>query len=176
MHGWLLDMLNVHFTAPTISETDELSKLYREVLRLSEEEQQILKEEPHDIIRNLEILVALKKASEVDPQPRQPQVSKSRNQKKRFEDDALASADSPGPNPGVAPEKINRIKGSSGRSQSMSREPKETVAKIAEDSKNDPFTVGAEVVFKHNKRNGADGEGYLYTIKAVSGEGTKRRY
>lgn len=149
------------------------------MVRLAEEEQQLLTEEPADIIRNLEILIALKKADEGgarEAQPRQPIINKSRNQKKRLDDDLLVSADSPGPSPGVAPEKMNRIK-SSGRSQSMSREPKEPAPKVTEDSKSsDLFTVGAEVVYKHNKKNGADGEGYLYTIKALHGEGPKRRY
>ena len=171
------DLSDLKLIAATIAEIDALSTLNREMVRLAEEEQQLLTEEPADIIRNLEILIALKKADEGgarEAQPRQPQINKSRNQKKRLDNDLLVSADSPGPSPGVAPEKMNRIK-SSGRSQSMSREPKEPAPKVGEDTKSDPFTVGAEVVYKHNKKNGADGEGYLYTIKALHGEGPKRR-
>ena len=44
--------------APTVKEIDELLALYREGVKLAEEEEKILKEEPNDVIKNIEILAA----------------------------------------------------------------------------------------------------------------------
>lgn len=43
--------------------------------------------------------------------------------------------------------------------------------------KSGQFVIGAEVVFKHNKKqHGVEGEGIQCIIKNVSGEGSKKRY
>lgn len=173
---------------PSLSEIDQLDSLHRQLLKLSEEEKAILQEEPTDVIRNLEILIALRSATEADPQSRAPSVPKSR---KRKNDHEGSAADSPGPATIAVSEKLNRIKGSAQRSTSVSsmqaREARDSVSvKIEEGTeaakgtaaeKSGQFVIGAEVVFKHNKKqHGVEGEGIQCIIKNVSGEGSKKRY
>lgn len=54
-------------TAPSVDQIDELQKIYRENVRLSSEEYKFLRQEPADIIKNLNILRALRAASESEP-------------------------------------------------------------------------------------------------------------
>ena len=69
--------------APKVTEIDELAALYREGVRLAEEEEKILKEEPNDVIKNIEILAALRSASETEPVRAPQAVSKPRNPKRQ---------------------------------------------------------------------------------------------
>ncbi|KAK2764397.1 SAGA HAT/Core module component [Arachnomyces sp. PD_36] len=173
---------------PSLSEIDQLDSLHRQLLKLSEEEKAILREEPTDVIKNLGILIALRSATEADPHSRAPSVPKSR---KRKNDHESSAADSPGPATTAVSEKLNRIKGSTQRSASVSsmqaREARESVSvKIEEGSegakgtaaeRSGQFVIGAEVVFKHNKKqHGVEGEGIQCIIKNISGEGSKKRY
>lgn len=86
------------------------------------------------------------------------------------------------------PDKLNRLKGSTHRSASVSS----NQAREGSSSKGDDgaegtkgaaaertgqFFVGAEVVFKHNKKqHGVEGEGIQCIIKNIAGDGNKRRY
>jgi SAGA-associated factor 29 len=174
-------------TEPSLTEIDELDSYHRQQLKLSEEEKAILRDEPTDIIKNLGILIALRSASEADPQSRAASVPKQR--KRKTEADGSA-ADSPGPSTAVVSDKLNRLKGSTQRSTSVSstqpREAREGVAiKIEEGVEGTKSTlaertgqlvVGAEVVYKHNKKQqGVEGEGIQCIIKSISVEGHKKR-
>ena len=175
---------NLFATAPSVKDLDELAGLYREGLKLSEEEQKILNEEPNDVIKNVGILTALRTASEIEP-PRNPQPSKSRNPK-RQKLDMDGAADSPGPSPGVATS-ASRLKGSSVRSGSVpsTRDVKESSVKIEEgtDGGNGPsaeragkFFVGAEVAYKQAKMKEDGSQWIQCNIISITDAGNKKRY
>lgn len=170
-----------------MNDHDQLDAWLRQSQKLSEEERSIMQDEPCDVIKNLELLTALRKASEAEaPGGRSNALSKSR--KKRSDMDSSA-ADSPSAS---GADKSSRSKGGVPRSASVSstqaRESRgEGVAvKIEEGSEGTKGTmaersgilqVGAQVVFKHNKnKQGVEGEGIQCIIKNISGDGHKKRY
>ncbi|KAJ0426635.1 SAGA complex component [Aspergillus carlsbadensis] len=170
---------------PTLSEHNQLDGLYRQMLKLCEEERAILQDEPSDVIKNLGLLNALRQASEAEaPQSRAASLSKSR--KKRNDMDGSAT-DSPGPSGGLS-DKAGRSKGATQRSTSVSSthvrdnvqvkiEEGAEGAKGTPAERNGQLAVGAEVVFKHNKnKQGVEGEGIQCIIKGITGEGYKKRY
>ncbi|KAL4915931.1 SGF29 tudor-like domain-containing protein [Aspergillus aurantiobrunneus] len=170
---------------PSLNEHNQLDSLYRQMLKLCEEERAILQDEPSDVIKNLGLLTALRQASEAEaPMSRAASLSKSR--KKRNDMDGSA-ADSPGPSGGLS-DKSNRTKNGTQRSTSVSStQVRDNVqVKIEEGTesakgtlaeRNGQLAVGAEVVFKHNKnKQGVEGEGIQCIIKGITGEGTKKRY
>ncbi|EFR00537.1 SAGA-associated factor 29 [Nannizzia gypsea CBS 118893] len=168
---------------PTLAEIDHLDSLHRQQLKLSAEERAILQDEPADVTKNLGILIALRSASEAaDPQSRSLSQVKSR---KRKGDVDLASTESPAPSSsGVSSDKLNRIKGGAQRSTSVSSSHRGDTASLDNgveggrpSDRADHFVIGAEVVFKHNKKQqGVEGEGIQCIIKNITGEGNKRRY
>ncbi|KAL4900949.1 hypothetical protein BDW74DRAFT_160862 [Aspergillus multicolor] len=170
---------------PTLSEHNQLDGLYRQMLKLCEEERAILQDEPSDVIKNLGLLTALRQASEAEA-PMSRAASLSKNRKKRNDMDGSAT-DSPGPSGGLS-DKGGRSKGGTQRSTSVSSTQIRDNVQVkieegAESSKATPaerngqLTVGAEVVFKHNKnKQGVEGEGIQCIIKGITGEGTKKRY
>lgn len=112
------------------------------------------------------------------------------------------AVDSPGPSPSVpaaaTTDKVNRVKGSFQRSASVSstqtrlkaedRE-RDSVAVKVEDGgaegvkstslaeRDRQFFVGAEVVFRHNKKQpGTEGDGIQCIIKGIIGDGPKKKY
>lgn len=168
---------------PSLAEIDHLDSLHRQQLKLSAEERAILQDEPADVTKNLGILIALRSASEAaDPQSRSLSQNKSR---KRKGDVDLASTESPAPSSsGVSSDKLNRIKGGAQRSTSVSSSHRGDTASLDNgveggrpSEKADHLVIGAEVVFKHNKKQqGVEGEGIQCIIKNITGEGNKRRY
>ncbi|PYH99659.1 hypothetical protein BO71DRAFT_342381 [Aspergillus ellipticus CBS 707.79] len=179
---------------PSLSEHNQLDGLYRQMLKLCEDERAILQDEPSDVIKNLGLLTALRQASEAEATPnRAAALSKSR--KKRNDLDGSAT-DSPGPSNSGLSEKVSRVKGSVQRSTSVSstqvREGRDiresnvyvkieeggsesTKGTVAERSGH--LVMGAEVVFKHNKnKQGVEGEGIQCIIKGITGDGLKKRY
>lgn len=132
--------------------------MYREGLKLAEEEQKILNEEPNDVIKNVGILTALRTASEIEP--RNNSQSKSRNPK-RQKLDTDGTVDSPGPSPG-APISAAKVKATTVRAGSVPivkepKEPKEPIVKAEEGSegvkgpsaeKAGKFFIGAEVAYR----------------------------
>jgi SAGA-associated factor 29 len=177
---------------PTLNEHYQLDTLYRQLLKLSEEERAILQDEPSDVIKNLGLLTALRSASEAEVPPRSSFLNKPR--KKRNDTD-LSGVDSPGPSTSAMPDRLNRVKGSMHRSASVSsthardaRDSRDGVLIKVEDGtegtkgalaeKSGQFVIGAEVVFKHNKnkQGEGEGEGIQCIIKGISGEGHKKRY
>lgn len=186
---WVVDAIdldthtNRSCSAPSVKDLEELAALYREGLKLSEEEQKILNEEPNDVIKNVGILTALRTASEIEP-PRNPQASKSRNPK-RQKLDMDGAADSPGPSPGVATS-ASRLKGSSVRSGSVpsTRDVKESSVKIEEGSEGSKgpsaeragkFFVGAEVAYKQAKMKEDGSQWIQCNIISITEVGNKKR-
>ena len=170
-----------------MTEHDQLDSWLRQSQKLSEDERSIMQDEPCDVIKNLELLTALRKASEAEaPVNRSQSLSKSR--KKRTDVDSSA-ADSPSVS-GV--DKSSRSKGgiprSTGVVTNQARESRgdNIMIKIEEGSegtkgtmaeRNGLLVVGAQVVFKHNKnKQGVEGEGIQCIIKSISGDGHKKRY
>lgn len=170
--------------APSVEKIDELAALYREGVRLAEEEKKILHEEPCDVIKNLGLLQALRTASETEP-PRNAQPPKSRNQKNKQKIELDGAADSPGPSPSiVAPSKQ---KGSSVRSGSVpsNKDIKESSVKIEEgiEGGKGPFAeragklfVGAEVAYKQVKMKEDGSQWIQCTIMSISEVGNKKRF
>ncbi|KAH8698503.1 SGF29 tudor-like domain-containing protein [Talaromyces proteolyticus] len=151
---------------PTLAEVSQLDGWYRQVLKLSEEERAILQEEPSDVIKNLGLLTALRSASEA-------------------ENSAGRAVSLPKSN------KLNRVKGSTQRSSSVSsaghaRDTRDSVSVKLEEGaegakgtvaeRSGQFVIGAEVVYKHKNKQGVEGEGIQCIIKSISGDGTKKRY
>ncbi len=165
--------------------------MYREGVKLAEEEEKILKEEPNDVIKNIEILAALRSASETEP-VRPPQtVSKPRNPKRqKLETDGAAdSPAAPVMSPSVVlPGPAARMKHSNAvRAVSVpaTREVKpEPIVKIEEGSegskgpageKAGKFFVGAVVAYKQ-VRPKEDGSQWIQcNITSISEVGGKKR-
>ncbi|EEH36235.2 hypothetical protein PAAG_00558 [Paracoccidioides lutzii Pb01] len=169
----------------TPSELEQMENFHRIINKHSDEERAILLDEPADVIKNLEILIALRSASEADPQTRASATGKPR--KRKSEADASA-ADSPAPAAAGVSDKLNRLKSGTHRSTSVSSsQAREAISVKSEDGvegtkgtaaeKSGQLFVGAEVVFKHNKKQqGVEGEGIQCIIKSIAGEGHKKRY
>ncbi|KAL8723874.1 MAG: hypothetical protein Q9181_007115 [Wetmoreana brouardii] len=171
--------------APTLSQIDDLQALYREGLKLAEEEQKILNEEPNDVIKNVGILTALRTASEIEP--RNPSQSKSRNPK-RQKLDTDGTVESPGPSPS-APTSAAKVKASAVRSGSVpvvkiEKEQKEPIVKAEEGTegvkgpsaeKAGKFFVGAEVAYKLAKAK-EDPQWIQCEIINIDTAGNKKRY
>ena len=174
--------------APSSAELVALENLYRENLKLSEEEQKILNDEPNDVIKNVGILTALRTASESEP-PRNPANSKSRNQKRQKIEQKMemdGAADSPGPSPVATSAAASRLKGNTVRSVSVptSKETKEVPVKIeegAEGSKGPSaeragkFFVGAEVAYKQAKMKEDGSQWIQCNIINITDIGNKKR-
>ncbi|KAL9033618.1 MAG: hypothetical protein Q9214_007428, partial [Letrouitia sp. 1 TL-2023] len=163
-------------------EIDDLEACYRENVKLAEEEHKILNEEPADVIKNVGILKALRTASEVEPRGN-VQAPKSRNPK-RQKIEADASAESPGPSPGL-PNPTSKLKGIKDRSGSVPviKEPKDALVKIeegAEGSKGPSaeragkFFVGADVAYRLAKQK-EDPQWIQCTILSITEVGNKKR-
>ena len=166
----------------SVKEIDELAALYREGLKLCEEEQKILNEEPNDVIKNVGILTALRTASEIEP-PRTQAPPKPRTVKRKIDTDG--AADSPGPSPSVATS-ASRLKGSSVRSGSvpLSRDGKEASVKVEEGSEGSKgpsaeragkFFVGAEVAYKQTKMKEDGSQWIQCNIISMVDIGNKKR-
>lgn len=154
-------------------------------MKLAEEEQKILNEEPNDVIKNVGILTALRTASETEP--RNPSQGKSRNPK-RQKLDTDGTVESPGPSPS-APNSAAKVKAGAVRSGSVpivkvEKEQKEPVVKAEEGSegvkgpsaeKAGKFFVGAEVAYKLAKAK-EDPQWIQCEIINIDTAGNKKRY
>ncbi|KAI9669516.1 MAG: SAGA HAT/Core module component [Trizodia sp. TS-e1964] len=173
-------------STPTVSKIEALQMLYREGLRLAEDEQRIINEE---LISNVTVLIALRNASENEPTPRASTLPKvSRNFKRKLERED--NAESPGPSPNMPSTTTRLAKGASVRSASVPfifKDTKEASVKVedsaigsvAEVSKADslsPLQIKSEVAYKQSKGKGIDGDWIQCTIISVIGEGQKKRY
>lgn len=168
-----------------MSQIDDLQALYREGLKLADEEQKILHEEPNDVIKNVGILTALRTASEIEP--RNPSQGKSRNPKRqKLETDG--ALESPGPSPS-APTSAAKPKNGIVRAGSVpmvkaEREPKEPVVKSEEGSEGfkgpsaeraGKLFVGAEVAYKIAAKAKEDPQWIQCEIVNIEMAGNKKR-
>uniref|UniRef100_A0A093UXF9 SAGA-associated factor 29 n=1 Tax=Talaromyces marneffei PM1 TaxID=1077442 RepID=A0A093UXF9_TALMA len=176
---------------PTLVEINQLDSWYRQVLKLSEEEKAILLEEPSDVIKNLGLLTALRSASEAETTISRA-ASLPKSSKQSFARDGTASHAATASNSALLPDKLNRVKGSTQRSSSVSssghakdsrdsvsvklEEVAEGAAKGTIAERNGQFVIGAEVVYKHKSKQGAEGEGIQCIIKNIYGDGYKKKY
>jgi len=179
---------DVPFSAPTVKDIDELTALYREGVKLAEEEEKILKEEPNDVIKNIEILAALRSASETEPVRPSTTVNKSRNPKRqKLETDGAAESPAPIPSLSVVLPAA-RIKGSSSvRSGSVppTREVKPEVSVKVEEGiegskgpageKAGKFFVGAEVAYRQVKPKEDGSQWIQCNITSIADVGNKKR-
>jgi len=160
---------------------DKLQEFYRQGVRLAEDEQKMLNEEPSDVIKNIGILAALRTASETEP-IRLPAQAKPRNPKRqKVETDG--ALDSPVPSPSL-PSAVNRLKGTS-IIRSVSVPPKqEPVVKTEEGSegikgpageKAGKFFVGAEVAYKQSKQKEDGSQWIQCNIMMITDIGNKKR-
>lgn len=148
---------------PSVDELDALDSLNREQMKLAAEEWSMLNEEPVDLIKNMEILAALRTASGQEPERVLPPTTKNRKPKAPKPTELDGAADSPGPSPSVATSSSTRLKGTStARSGSVAsvRDEKEKV-KVEEGAegikgpvaeRGAKFHVGAEVAYKQAKQ------------------------
>ncbi|KAK2800558.1 hypothetical protein FQN50_008103 [Emmonsiellopsis sp. PD_5] len=178
----VLDNIKKGGNNATLAQLDELEPLYRQTSRACEDEVSTLAEMLGDrtsgVQGNLEVLMALRTHTET-------------KQRKRKGDTDNSATDSPAPSVPPVSDKLSRVKGSTQRSTSVSssqtREAREALSSKGEagaegmksttGDKTDRLFVGAEVVFKHNKKQqGVEGEGIQCIIQSISGEGAKKRY
>ena len=165
-----------------MQDIDELQELYREGVRLAEEEQRMLNEEPSDVIKNIGILAALRSASEAEPV--RPAPGPKQRNPKRQKIDTDGASDSPSvPSPGIPPA-VNKLKGQNVmRSVSLPRQQPEPAIKIEEGAegtkgpageKAGKLVIGAEVAYKQTTPK-EDPQWIQCNIVKITGEGTKRR-
>lgn len=182
---------NSNITEPTLADINQLDGWYRQVLKLSEEEKAILLEEPSDVIKNLGLLTALRSASEAETSISRA-TSLPKSSKQSFARDGTAGHAATASNSALLPDKLNRVKGSTQRSSSVSssghaKEGRDSVSVKLEDvaegaakgtiaERSGQLVIGAEVVYKHNKKQGAEGEGIQCIIKSIYGDGYKKKY
>lgn len=168
-------------SGPTVAQIDAIQKLYREHLKLAEDEKRMLDEEPHDIRKNLEILAALRDASSAaDPVPRSLSTSKVRKPKPLGKaPDVDGPSDSPGP-------ALSRVKGSSSvRSTSLASRREGTVdrdikmedgAKGTDAERAGKLVKGAEVAYKQAKPKEDGSQWIQCIILQVIEKGSTKRY
>lgn len=178
-------ILNLHGIDPPLDQIDQLDALHREIYKLSEEEKRILHEEPHDVIKNLGILRALRAASEIEPRSVAP--SKSRIQKNKAKAEILDSAaDSPGPslNMGASAAKMKGSSVRSGSVPSTTKEVKEPAIKVEEGAegskgpyaeKAGKFILNAEVAYKQAKMKEDGSQWIQCNIISITEVGNKKR-
>ncbi|KAI9710186.1 MAG: SAGA HAT/Core module component [Chrysothrix sp. TS-e1954] len=164
----------------------DLEKSHRDGLKLAEDELKILHEEPDDLIRNLETLVSVRTALEVDT-PRSATAPKSRPPKRRLDTDG--AAESPAPVSEVA----TPLSSSRAASKAAARSGSVSATSVKQENGVDQsealkgtssgadkqmrgarLVPDAEVFFR-SKKHADDGEGILCKIISVSGEGKHRR-
>lgn len=161
---------------PTNDQIEELKKLYREGSRTAEEENKILQEEPCDVIKNIGLLAALRRASQHES--RDAQTSKPRNQKNKPRIDVDGAADSPGLSSTLVNPSVAKGTGVSVRSGSVpsTKDLKETSVKTEDGSeggkgpsaeKAGKFFVGTEVAYKQAKMKEDGSQWIQCTITSI---------
>ena len=179
VHGTWIDQHPI--AAASVKDIDTLQELYREGVRLADEEATMLNEEPSDVVKNLGILAALRSASEAEPL-RTSQPLKQRNPKRQKIDTDGASDSPTVPSPNSAPS-VNKLKGQTVMcSVSVPRQQPDPAIKIEEGAegskgpapeKAGKLVIGAEVAYKVSKGK-EDPQWIQCNITKIVGEGKKR--
>ena len=157
------------------------------MVKLTNEEQSLLNEEPSNILNSLDILIALRKASQGDDTDTFSRAastsSKSRKPKTSTKIDVMDSAaESPGPSPGFA---NARLKGNPGRSASVAsaRDGKEIKVEEGMEGAKGPsaekagkFQVGAEVAYKQARPKEDGSQWIICNVKSIQTVGSKKRF
>ncbi|KAI9705063.1 MAG: SAGA HAT/Core module component [Candelina mexicana] len=172
--------------APSVAEIDFLQALYREGLKLAEEEQRTLNEDQMSILKNLNILIPLRTHSENNPTiPTRP--SKMNNGSRGVRNtNSLINSDSPAASPAVSTSTRPTMKDvKASRSGSVSSTVN-AISKTEDGSegtkppvpeRTGPLYVGAQVAYRPNKmKMAAEYEWIQCRVVAVNGEGKQRRY
>lgn len=141
---------------------------------MTEEEKSII-DEDSGVLSSIQILGALRSSSEAtDSQPRAA-AANGKQRKRKAESEATEISGSQS----AISDKASRIKGNFQRSSSVGGTAIKTEdgeTRSATGDKSSQLFVGAEVVFKHSKKQqGIEGEGIQCIIKSISGEGHKKR-
>ncbi|KAF2740258.1 hypothetical protein EJ04DRAFT_572537 [Polyplosphaeria fusca] len=184
---------------PSASTDADLEKNLRENIRLTEEIQNHIESESgsNDILKQLEILAALRDAHEPEPisTSRAASVGKPRDRTKRKHTDSLddrdsIAAESPGgggggPSPKVMTSTKERFMAKSGgsragsvpivRESSVKAEDAAESAELAKAPEKTRLTLNTEVLYRTPKTR-QEGEGILCRVTSVIGEGKQRRY
>ncbi|KKY23439.1 putative saga complex component [Phaeomoniella chlamydospora] len=183
------------FNIETVADISQLDDLYRKNLKAAEEESEIYQR--NELVTKVELLKALRSSEESQARNAPTASSKARNIKRTTTMATsidLEPTESPAsPSETVISDKLKRVKSGPGqRSASvgsqMARSTMDGISvKIEEGAdglnrgtnaeKAGQLVVGAEVMFKHNKKqNGQqEGEGIQCVIKHTSGDGQKKR-
>ncbi|KAF2122716.1 SGF29 tudor-like domain-containing protein [Lophiotrema nucula] len=186
--------------SPSASIDADLEKSLRENIRIVEDIQNLIESESgsNDILKQLEILAALRDAHEPDPitTSRATSVNKgNRERQKRKHTDSLddresIAADSPGGGGGPSPKVMTSTKerfmqksgGSRAGSVPVQRESSVKAEDAGEtlDHQKSRLHSGTEVLYRHSNPKSrslqTEGEGILCRVTTVIGEGKQRRY
>lgn len=168
---------------PTVEQITKLEDLYREGVRLAEEEHRILKEE--GIIDNVEVLMALRDAPVRSSLPPISKHSKASSRPKRKLGELAVEIPRRPASP-LTPGISSRLKSASGnltgRSASIPIKLEAGTTPtmpMSEHGKTDPnmiarLSVGSVIVYRLKPMKSGDPEGMLCKILSVRGEGARR--
>ncbi|MCJ1432750.1 SAGA HAT/Core module component [Xylographa pallens] len=180
------EMILIPGGAPT-DKIDELQTLYRESMKLADEEHRMLNEEPEDIIKNVSVLQALRTASAKESERERTLPPAKVRKPKPPKQDLDGAADSPGPSPSVASGSASRLKGTStARSGSVASLREEKVAVKVEEGaeaakgpsaeRAGKFVIDAEVAYKQAKVREDGSQWIVCKILSITEVGNKKRY
>ncbi|MCJ1316992.1 SAGA HAT/Core module component [Xylographa vitiligo] len=180
------EMALIPGSAP-IDKIDELQTLYRDSMKLADEEHRMLNEEPEDIIKNVSVLQALRTASAKESERERALPTSKVRKPKPPKQDLDGAADSPGPSPSVASGSASRLKGTStARSGSVASVREEKVAVKMEEGaeaakgpsaeRAGKFVIDAEVAYKQAKVREDGSQWIVCKILSITEVGNKKRY
>lgn len=172
----------------TLEETKRLDELYREKVKLTEQELGILHNPPDDVINKVGILKALVSQEDTQAPGRGSAASKQRGSKRSTVESEAATVDSPGPSPSEvrSSDQLRRVKGQGQRSSSVaSQTPRDSTSKLDDGSEGSRtgvtaervklLVLHAEVAYRQSKTtHDSDGERIHCTINGIRKD--KARY
>lgn len=164
----------------TLDDTKRLDDLYREMVKLTEQETGILHNPPDDLINKMGILNALAPREDNPAPGRGSAASKQRGSKRSTVDTETVAVDSPGPSPSDvrSSDQLRRVKGQGQRSSSVaSQTPRDATFKLDEAADGSKAGVAerakmlvlhAEVAYRQSKAtHDSDGERIHCTINGI---------
>lgn len=176
--------------APSVAQIDALQALYREGVKVAEEEQEILGAQPQGVLENLGLLSAMRAANEASRAIKLGPRDKGPKSRMPSESNVDAPA-SPSVTAPAAYVRVRKELSRSGSVPSAPKEAKEPPVKIEEslgsgntEGGKTPLTdrfpqlhKGQEVAYKPNKNKTSEGDWIKCVImEVIGGEGPKRKY